>query len=122
MPGEGLFRRPPGCPTGPVLAGLGLLLLAGGIARGKRVAFRLTVILLLATIVFELVKDLDPLAPAARTSRTRPPRCRLGRLGLGFRGRRRRASDKGGTDAEHCQKRHDDQGHGLGQVDPKGRV
>src|SRR5438270_11797440 len=45
--------------TGAVLSGLGLLLLAGGIARGKRVAFRLTVIVLLATIVFELVKDLD---------------------------------------------------------------
>src|SRR5438270_1977532 len=45
--------------TGAVLSGLGLLLLAGGIARGKRVAFRLTVIVLLATILFELVKDLD---------------------------------------------------------------
>jgi phosphatidylglycerol lysyltransferase len=45
--------------TGSVLSGLALLLLAGGIARGKRVAFRLTVAVLAATIVFELVKDLD---------------------------------------------------------------
>lgn len=45
--------------TGAVLSGLGLLLLAGGIARGKRIAFRLTLIVLGATIVFELVKDLD---------------------------------------------------------------
>ncbi|HKC20603.1 MAG TPA: phosphatidylglycerol lysyltransferase domain-containing protein [Candidatus Dormibacteraeota bacterium] len=45
--------------TGAVLAGLGLLLLAGGIARGKRVAFRLTLVVLGATIAFELVKDLD---------------------------------------------------------------
>jgi phosphatidylglycerol lysyltransferase len=45
--------------TGAVLAGLALLLLAGGIARGKRVAFRLTLIVLVATIAFELVKDLD---------------------------------------------------------------
>jgi phosphatidylglycerol lysyltransferase len=45
--------------TGTVLAGLWLLLLAGGIARGKRVAFRLTLLVLGATIVFELVKDLD---------------------------------------------------------------
>jgi len=45
--------------TGAVLAGLALLLLAGGIARGKRVAFRLTMLVLAATIAFELVKDLD---------------------------------------------------------------
>jgi phosphatidylglycerol lysyltransferase len=45
--------------TGAVLSGLGLLLLAGGIARGKRVAFRLTVAVLIATIAFQLVKDLD---------------------------------------------------------------
>lgn len=45
--------------TGAVLSGLGLLLLATGIARGKRVAFRLTLVLLMATIAFELVKDLD---------------------------------------------------------------
>ena len=45
--------------TGAVLAGLGLLLLAGGIARGKRVALRTTLVLLAATIVFDLVKDLD---------------------------------------------------------------
>src|SRR5258708_9269610 len=45
--------------TGAVLAGLSLLLLAGGIARGKRVALRLTLVVLGATIFFELVKDLD---------------------------------------------------------------
>src|SRR5579872_2867204 len=45
--------------TGAVLSGLALLLLAGGIARGKRVALRLTLVALLATIVFDLVKDLD---------------------------------------------------------------
>jgi phosphatidylglycerol lysyltransferase len=45
--------------TGAVLSGLALLLLAGGIARGKRVAFRLTLVVLTATIAFELVKDLD---------------------------------------------------------------
>jgi phosphatidylglycerol lysyltransferase len=45
--------------TGAVLSGLALLLLAGGIARGKWVALRLTFIVLLATIVFDLVKDLD---------------------------------------------------------------
>jgi phosphatidylglycerol lysyltransferase len=36
-----------------------LLLLAGGIARGKRVALRLALVVLAATIFFELVKDLD---------------------------------------------------------------
>lgn len=45
--------------TGAVLAGLVLLLLAGGIARGKRVALRLALVVLGATILFELVKDLD---------------------------------------------------------------
>ena len=45
--------------TGAVLAGLVLLLLAGGIARGKRVAYRLTVAVLAASILFDLVKDLD---------------------------------------------------------------
>ena len=45
--------------TGAVLSGLALLLLAGGIARGKRVAFRLTLVLLGATVAFELLKDLD---------------------------------------------------------------
>src|SRR5438105_13612949 len=45
--------------TGAVLSGLALLLLAGGIARGKRVAFRLTLVVLGAGIAFELVKDLD---------------------------------------------------------------
>jgi phosphatidylglycerol lysyltransferase len=45
--------------TGVVLAGLVLLLLAGGIARGKRVALRLALVVLAATVFFELVKDLD---------------------------------------------------------------
>jgi phosphatidylglycerol lysyltransferase len=45
--------------TGVVLAGFVLLLLAGGIARGKRVALRLALVVLGATIFFELVKDLD---------------------------------------------------------------
>src|SRR3982074_2720723 len=45
--------------TGAVLSGLSLLLLAGGIARGKRVALRLALLVLVATIIFELVKDLD---------------------------------------------------------------
>lgn len=45
--------------TGAVLAGLALLLLAGGIARGKRVALRMTLVVLVATIGFDLVKDLD---------------------------------------------------------------
>jgi phosphatidylglycerol lysyltransferase len=45
--------------TGAVLSGLALLLLADGIARGKRVALRLTSLVLLASIMFDLVKDLD---------------------------------------------------------------
>lgn len=45
--------------TGAVLSGLALLLLAGGVARGKRVAHRLTLIVLVATVGFDLVKDLD---------------------------------------------------------------
>jgi phosphatidylglycerol lysyltransferase len=45
--------------TGAVLTGLALLLLAGGIARGKRVAFRLTLGVLVLNIAFDLVKDLD---------------------------------------------------------------
>jgi lysylphosphatidylglycerol synthetase-like protein (DUF2156 family) len=45
--------------TGVVLAGLALLLLARGIERGKRVALRLALGVLGATIFFELVKDLD---------------------------------------------------------------
>ena len=45
--------------TGIVVAGLGLLLLARGIARGKRIAWQLTLGLLLASVVFHLVKDLD---------------------------------------------------------------
>jgi phosphatidylglycerol lysyltransferase len=45
--------------TGAVLSGIALLLLAGGIARGKRLAFRLTVLVLGAGIAFALIKDLD---------------------------------------------------------------
>ena len=45
--------------TGAVLSGLALLLLAGGITRGKRVAFRLALLVLVSTIAFELIKDLD---------------------------------------------------------------
>jgi lysylphosphatidylglycerol synthetase-like protein (DUF2156 family) len=45
--------------TGAVLSGLVLLLLAGGIARGKRIAYRLTLVVLAASILFDLVKDLD---------------------------------------------------------------
>jgi phosphatidylglycerol lysyltransferase len=45
--------------TGSVLAGLALLLLAGGIARGKRVAHGLTLAVLAANIGFDIVKDLD---------------------------------------------------------------
>ncbi len=45
--------------TGAVLSGLALLLLAGGIARGKRVALRVTLVVLAANIGFDLVKDLD---------------------------------------------------------------
>jgi phosphatidylglycerol lysyltransferase len=45
--------------TAAVLAGLALLLLAGGIARGKRVALRITILVLAAAIAFDLVKDLD---------------------------------------------------------------
>jgi phosphatidylglycerol lysyltransferase len=45
--------------TGAVLAGLALLLLAGGIARGKRIALRVTLLVLAANIAFDLIKDLD---------------------------------------------------------------
>lgn len=45
--------------TGVVLSGLALLLLAGGVARGKRVAWQLTCVVLLASIAFDLIKDLD---------------------------------------------------------------
>ncbi|HVH64377.1 MAG TPA: phosphatidylglycerol lysyltransferase domain-containing protein, partial [Candidatus Dormibacteraeota bacterium] len=45
--------------TGAVLSGLALLLLAGGIARGQHIAFRLTIAVLVSTIAFVLVKDLD---------------------------------------------------------------
>jgi phosphatidylglycerol lysyltransferase len=45
--------------TGVVVAGLALMLLARGIARGKKVAWQLTVAALLASILFHLLKDLD---------------------------------------------------------------
>lgn len=45
--------------TGAVLSGLALLLLAFGVARGKRVAVRVTFVVMVATILFQLVKDLD---------------------------------------------------------------
>ncbi|HYM96186.1 MAG TPA: phosphatidylglycerol lysyltransferase domain-containing protein [Candidatus Sulfotelmatobacter sp.] len=45
--------------TGVVLIGLALVMLASGIARGKRVAWRLTSVLLLASAVLHLVTDLD---------------------------------------------------------------
>jgi phosphatidylglycerol lysyltransferase len=45
--------------TGVVVAGLALLLLAGGVARGKRVAWQLTCLVLIASIALDLVKDLD---------------------------------------------------------------
>lgn len=48
-----------GSRTGVVLVGLALILLARGIARGKRVAWRLALILLLASAVLHLITDLD---------------------------------------------------------------
>ncbi len=45
--------------TGTVIAGLSLLLLAGGVGRGRRVAWQLTLVALVASIVLHLVKDLD---------------------------------------------------------------
>src|SRR5256885_7338067 len=45
--------------TGAVIAGLSLLLLASGVARGKRVAWHLTILALLASTVLHLAKDLD---------------------------------------------------------------
>ena len=45
--------------TGVVLAGLALLLLARGVSRGKKVAWRLTLVVLVASIGLDLVKDLD---------------------------------------------------------------
>lgn len=45
--------------TGTVIAGLALLLLARGVTRGKRVAWQLTVVALLTSIPFHLLKDLD---------------------------------------------------------------
>ena len=45
--------------TGAVIAGLSLLLLASGVARGKRVAWHLTIAALLASTVLHLAKDLD---------------------------------------------------------------
>jgi lysylphosphatidylglycerol synthetase-like protein (DUF2156 family) len=50
---------PAGGRTGVLVAGLGLLLLARGVARGKRVAWQLTIGLLAASVLFHLVKDLD---------------------------------------------------------------
>jgi phosphatidylglycerol lysyltransferase len=45
--------------TGTVIAGLALLLLARGVSRGKKVAWQLTVVALLASIVSHMLKDLD---------------------------------------------------------------
>ena len=45
--------------TGTVMAGLALLLLVRGVSRGKKVAWQLTVVALLASIVLHLLKDLD---------------------------------------------------------------
>ncbi len=45
--------------TGVVLSSLCLLFLARGVARGKRVAWQLTCALLVASIAFDLVKDID---------------------------------------------------------------
>jgi phosphatidylglycerol lysyltransferase len=45
--------------TGDVLAGLALLLLASGVARGKRIAHRVTLAVLAANVGFDLIKDLD---------------------------------------------------------------
>jgi len=45
--------------TGTVIAGLALLLLALGVGRGKRVAWQLTMVALMASVVLHLVKDLD---------------------------------------------------------------
>ncbi|HLZ94978.1 MAG TPA: phosphatidylglycerol lysyltransferase domain-containing protein [Candidatus Dormibacteraeota bacterium] len=45
--------------TGTVIAGLALLLLAFGVARGRRAAWQLTMIALVASVIFHVVKDLD---------------------------------------------------------------
>lgn len=45
--------------TGAVIAGLALLLVASGVARGKRVAWQLTIVALLASMVMHVAKDLD---------------------------------------------------------------
>lgn len=45
--------------TGTVIAGLSLLLLAGGVGRGKRIAWQLTLVALAASVALHLVKDLD---------------------------------------------------------------
>ena len=45
--------------TGTVIAGLALLLLARGVSRGKRAAWQLTSVALLASVVLHLLKDLD---------------------------------------------------------------
>ena len=63
--------------AGALLSGVSLLLLAVGIARGKRIAFRLTVAVLIATIAFELVvclhqnQRIDELLAAASQARPR---------------------------------------------------
>ena len=45
--------------TGVVMSALVLLLLAGGVARGKRIAWQFTWVVLVASIGFDLLKDLD---------------------------------------------------------------
>ncbi len=45
--------------TGAVLIGFALLLLARGVSRGEKVAWRLTLSALLVSIVFHIIKDLD---------------------------------------------------------------
>lgn len=45
--------------TGTVIAGLALLLLAFGVGRGRRAAWQLTMVALVASAVFHVVKDLD---------------------------------------------------------------
>jgi len=45
--------------TGVVMSSLALLFLAGGVARGKRVAWQMTCLVLVASVAFDIVKDLD---------------------------------------------------------------
>lgn len=45
--------------TGVVMLALALVLLAAGIVRGKRIAWQLTCVVLLVSVAFHLVKDLD---------------------------------------------------------------